>query len=127
MLLPFLLHILLELTICTLKALRSDHFRFSLWIVVIKAGRTTWEIPLVFSKLLLDLADVDITICLIDDFLETVLIYFAQVVELAHLLVSFIDLLVVLVLIGVLFSTNWKWRMVTNLCGLFLALLIETK
>lgn len=126
-LLPFLLNILLKLIVCTYKALRLCNFRFSLWIVIVIAGGTTREVPLVFSKLLLDLADINVTICLVYDLLETVLIHFTQVVEIAHLFVCFIYLLVICVLIGVLFSANWEWRMVTNLWRLLLARLIETK
>ena len=125
--LSLLLNVLLELIICAYKSLRLSHFRFSLWIVVIIAWRTTWEVPLIFSKLLLDLADIDVTICLVDDLLETFLIQFAQVIEIAHLFVCFIDLLVIWVLIRVLFAANWEWRMVTNLWRLFLVLLVETK
>lgn len=130
LLIALLLNILLKFIVRSHKPLGLSRFiGFSLWIVVVIARRSTWEVPLVFGKVLLNLVDVYVfAVCLINYFLKSVLVQLAQIVKVGHILVGFIDLFAV-PLGGILFATNWEGRIVATspLLILILILLIETK
>lgn len=102
--------ILLELSSSRDKSLnRIGSLGFLVLLAVIVTWRSAREVPLVLGELFLYLLKIKVlTIRLIDDFLNSVLVDLAKIIKISHASICVVDSLAIWKISRVLLAANWE-------------------